>query len=91
MKDQQWKMMGSMAVLGKWAEQDGLAAMKYAEDHAKDLAPIGTVLNMSVVATWAEKDPDAVWAWYQANKDKDSGGMFGGNQMVLSSIFSNLI
>ena len=91
MKDPQSKMMVSMAVLGKWAEQDGPAAMKYAEEHAKDLGPIGAVLKMSVVATWAEKDPDAVWAWYQANKDKDSGGIFGGNQMVLSSIFSNLM
>ncbi len=91
MKDAQSKMMVYMAVLGKWAEQDGPAAMKYAEDHAKDLGATGAILKMSVVASWAEKDPDAVWAWYQANKEKDSGGMFGGNQMVLSSIFSNLM
>lgn len=91
MKDQQSKMMVYMAVLGKWAEQDGPAAMKYAEDHAKDLGATGAVLKMSVVAAWAEKDPDAVWAWYQGNKDKDSGGMFGGNQMVLMSVFSNLM
>jgi hypothetical protein len=91
MKDQQSKMMVYMAILGKWAEQDGPAAMKYAEDHAKDLGATGAVLKMSVVAMWAEKDPDAVWAWYQGNKDKDSGGMFGGNQMVLMSIFSNLM
>ena len=91
MKDPQSKMMAYMAVLGKWAEQDGPAAMKYAEDHAKDLGATGAVLKMSVVPIWAEKDPDAVWAWYQSNKDKDSGGMFGGNQMVLSSIFSNLM
>lgn len=91
MKDPQAKMMTYMAVLGKWAEQDGPAAMKYAEDHAKDLGATGAILKMSVVPIWAEKDPDAVWAWYQSNKDKDSGGMFGGNQMVLSSIFSNLM
>lgn len=91
MKDPQSKMMVYMAVLGKWAEQDGPAAMKYAEDHAKDLGPTGAVLKMSVVAMWAEKDPDAVWAWYQSNKDKDSGGMFGGNKIALSSIFSNLM
>jgi hypothetical protein len=91
MKDQQTKMMVYMAILGKWAEQDGPAAMKYAEDHAKDLGATGAVLKMSVVGMWAEKDPDAVWAWYQGNKDKDSGGMFGGNQMVLMSIFSNLM
>jgi leucyl/phenylalanyl-tRNA---protein transferase len=91
MKDQQSKMMVFMAVLGKWAEQDGPAAMKYAEDHATELGPTGAVLKMSVVGAWAEQDPDAVWAWYQGNKDKDSGGMFGGNQMVLMSVFSNLM
>ena len=91
MKDVQSKMMIYMAVLGKWAEQDGPAAMKYAEEHAKDLGPTGAILKMSVVGTWAEKDPEAVWAWYQANKEKDSGGMFGGNQMVLASIFSSLM
>ena len=91
MKDPQAKMMTYMAVLGKWAEQDGPAAMKYAEDHAKDLGATGAVLKMSVVPIWAEKDPDAVWAWYQSHKDNDSGGMFGGNQMMLSSIFSSLM
>ena len=91
MKDQQSKMMVYMGILGKWAEQDGPAAMKYAEDHAKDLGATGAVLKRSVVATWAEKDPDAVWAWYQGSKEKDSGGMFGVNQMVLMSIFSNLM
>lgn len=55
------------------------------------LGPTGAILKMSVVSTWAEKDPEAVWAWYQANKEKDSGGMFGGNQMVLASIFSSLM
>jgi len=91
MKDQQTKMMVYMAVLGKWAEQDGPAAMKYAEDHAKDLGATGAVLKMSVVAAWAEQDPDAVWTWYQNSKDKDSGGILGGNQMLLMSIFSNLM
>lgn len=91
MKDQQAKMMVFMAVLGKWAEQDGPAAMKYAEDHAKDLGATGAVLKMSVVAAWAEQDPDAVWTWYQNSKDKDSGGILGGNQMLLMSIFSNLM
>ena len=91
MKDAQSKMMVYMAVLGPFAEQDGPAAMKYAEDHAKDLGATGAILKLSLVSTWAEKDPEAVWAWYQANKEKDSGGILGGNQMVLSSIFSNLM
>ncbi len=91
MKDPQSKMMIYMALIGKWAERDGPAAMKYAEEHAKDLGMAGSVMKMSAAASWAETDPDAVWAWYQKNKEGDSGGMFGGNQMVLMSIFSNLM
>ena len=91
MKDQQSKMMVYMTLLGKWAERDGPAAMTFAEEHAKDLGMVGSIMKMSVAAAWAESDPDAVWAWYKANKDQDSGGMLGGNQMVLMSVFSSLM
>lgn len=91
LKDPQAKMIVLMAVLGKWAEQDGAAAMRYAEEHAAELGATGAVLKMSVVSAWAEQDPNAVWDWYQASKDKDSGGMFGGNNMVLMSVFSTLM
>ncbi|MEI8039042.1 MAG: hypothetical protein WCJ14_11690 [Verrucomicrobiota bacterium] len=91
MKDPQGKMMVYMAVMGKWAEQDGAAAMKYAEEHAKDLGTTGAIMKMSVAAAWAESDPNAVWEWYKSNKDNDSGGMLGGNQMVLMSVFSSLM
>jgi hypothetical protein len=91
MNDPQAKMMVYMAVMGKWAEHDGAAAMKYAEEHAKDLGTTGAVMKMSVAASWAESDPNAVWEWYKSNKDKNTGGMFGGNQMVLMSVFSSLM
>jgi len=65
--------------------------MKYAEEHSKESGLAGGVLKMGVASSWAESGPEAVWAWYKGNKDSDSGGMFGGNQMVLSSIFSSLM
>jgi len=91
MKDQQAKMMVYMAVMGKWAESDGPAAMKYAEEHSKELGTTGAIMKMSVAAAWAESDPNAVWDWYKSNKDSGSGGVFGGNQMVLVSVFSNMM
>lgn len=94
MDDQQAKMLVYMALLGKWGEHDGPAAMKYAEEHSKELGMAGSVAMMSAASSWAEYDPEAVWAWYQENQD-DSSGMSGGNpmgnQMVLASIFSNLM
>jgi len=90
-KDPQTKMMVSMMLLGKWAERDGPAAMKYAEEHSKEAGISGKIMKMSVASSWAESDPDAVWAWYKGNKDNDSGGMLGGNQMVLSAVFSSLM
>ena len=90
-KDPQTKMMVSMMLLGKWAERDGPAAMKYAEEHSKEAGIGGKIMKMSVASSWAESDPEAVWAWYKGNKDSDSGGMFGGNQMVLSAVFSSLM
>ncbi|MCF7732670.1 MAG: hypothetical protein K9N23_13350 [Akkermansiaceae bacterium] len=91
MKDQQGKMLVYMALLGKWAERDGPAAMKYAQEHSKEPGMAGAVMKMSVAASWAESDPQAVWAWYQENKEEESGGMLGGNQLMLTSIFSNLM
>jgi hypothetical protein len=89
MTDQQSKMMIHMAVLGKWAETDGAAAMKYAEEHGKSLGMMGGMGKMSVAAAWAEKDPEAVWKWYNDTKGNNEGGPMGG-QMVLMSLFSNL-
>ena len=91
MKDPQAKAMVFMAVMGKWAETDGPAAMKYAEGYSKDPGMTGTLMKLSVAAAWAENDPNAVWEWYKSNKDTGTGGMFGGNQMVLMSLFSNMM
>ena len=88
MTDQQMKMLVHMTVLGKWAEQNGPEAMKYAEEHSKDKGMMSQVAKMSVAASWAEKDPDAVWKWYNDQKDTDTGPM--GGPMVLMSLFSSM-
>lgn len=88
MTDQQTKMLIHMTVLSKWAEQDGPAAMKYAEEHSKDKGMMAQMSKMSVASAWAEKDPEAVWKWYNDQKDADSGPM--GGQMVLMSLFSSM-
>ena len=88
MTDQQMKMLVHMTVLGKWAEQDGPAAMKYAEEHSKEKGMMAQMAKMSVASAWAEKDPEAVWKWYNDQKGEDSGPM--GGQMVLMSLFSSM-
>lgn len=89
MTDPQQKMLLAMCLLAKWAEMDGPAAMKYAEEHATGLGPMGQMAKMSVAGAWAENDPEAVWKWYKDQSAKDSGGMFGGN-MALVSLFSSM-
>ncbi|MES2708413.1 MAG: hypothetical protein V4726_17600 [Verrucomicrobiota bacterium] len=89
MTDPQQKMTLLMGLLGKWAETDGPAAMKYAGEHSSGLGMMAQMAKASVAGTWAEKDPEAVWKWYKDQGDKDTGGMMGGN-LVLASLFSNL-
>ncbi len=89
MTDPQSKMLLQMAVLGKWAATDGPAAMKYAEEHSKNMGMMAQMAKMSVASAWAENDPEAVWKWYQSTKDADSAGPMGGG-MVLVSLFSSL-
>jgi len=89
MSDPQQKMLLSMCLLGKWAELDGEAAMKYAEEHGSGQGPMAQIAKMSVASAWAEHDPEAVWKWYQDQAGKDSGGPFGSN-MVLSSLFAGM-
>jgi len=89
MSDPQQKMLLSMCLLGKWAELDGAAAMKYAEEHASGLGPMGQISKMSVASAWAEHEPEAVWKWYKDQSGNDGGGMFGSN-MVLSSLFAGM-
>lgn len=90
-KDRQSKSMALMVVLGKWSEQDGSAAMKYAENHAKGGGPWEHDLKMSVASSWAKRDPEAAWTWYQSHKEDDFDGLLGGNERALPSIFEGLM
>lgn len=87
--DPQQKMTVLMALLSKWGESDGPAAMKYAEEHSTGMGLMAQMAKVSVAGAWAEKDPEAVWKWYKDLGDKDTGGVMGGN-MVLASLFSSL-
>jgi hypothetical protein len=89
MTDPQSKMLLYMAVLGKWAETDGPEAMAYAQEHSKTLGMMGQMAKMSVAGAWSEKDPEAVWTWYNDNRGSADSGPMGG-QMVLMSLFSSL-
>ena len=90
MTDQQQKMLLYMALLGKWAETDGPAAMKYAEEHSKGAGVMAQIGKMSVASAWAEHDPEAVWKWYKESGDGDSGGLLGGSNLALTSLFASL-
>jgi len=78
-------------ILMKWAANNGPAAMKYAVEHSKDVGIAGMDMKKSVAFAWAASDPDAVWQWYNDNKDKDSGGFLEGNHVILGSVFTNLL
>ena len=64
-KEPQQKMLIYMVLLGKWAEKDGPAAMKYSEEKLKDAGPLMQMAKMGIVSSWAQNDPDAVWKWYK--------------------------
>ena len=87
--DPQQKMIFQMALLGRWAEVDGAVAMKYAEEHPSGAGMMAQMGKMGVASAWAEKDPEAVWKWYQGQAEADGGAMFGGN-MVLASLFASM-
>ncbi len=89
----QQKMMLFMSLLSRWAESDAPAAMKYAEEKLANQGPMMQMGKMGIVSTWAEKDPDAVWAWYKKQEAEGAGGgggMFGGGKMALMGIFGSM-
>jgi hypothetical protein len=63
--------------------------MKYAEEHAADWGLMGQMSKMSVVGAWAERDPEAVWEWYQGQAEEDGGAMGAGN-LALVTLFASM-
>ncbi len=58
-----------LAVMGRWAEFDGAAAMAYAEERLEGELRTGVVAN--VVSSWAEGDPVGALEWY---RDREASG-----------------
>jgi hypothetical protein len=90
-KEPQSKMMINMMLLSRWAESDGPAALKYAEDNLGEAGPMMQMAKMGVLSAWAQSDPDAAWAHLQSADNADTGsGMFGGRSMMMMGLFSTM-
>jgi hypothetical protein len=89
-KEPQSKMMLNMVLLSRWAEKDGPAALKYAEENLSDQGPMVQMAKMGVLSAWAQSDPDAAWEHLKKDEDSDAGGMFGGRSMMMMGMFSAL-
>ena len=91
-KEPQSQMMINMMLLSRWAESDGPAALKYAEENmAEGNAMAKSMAKMGVLSAWAQSDPDAAWAHLKSSEDEDTGGsMFGGRSMMMMGLFSSM-
>lgn len=79
-----------LAVLGRWAELDGVAAMGYAEGKLEGDLRTGAITN--IVSSWSESDPKATLAWYRGREaDGQLEVLLGSNgPPLLTSIFQGL-
>ena len=92
LKEPQSHMMVHMMLLTRWAETDGPAALKYAEENLPAANPMARQMaRMGVFSAWAQSDPEAAWAHLQRTRTEDSEeGAFGGRNMALSGLFSSM-
>ncbi|MGK0185284.1 MAG: hypothetical protein ACI9R3_001060 [Verrucomicrobiales bacterium] len=94
-KNPQIKQMMVMMLMSRWAEKDGMAALKYAEKMEENSGGGmlgGAGAKMAVLQTWGQREPDAAWKWYLAQRDDKKGGsMLGSNAMALMGIFGGLV
>ncbi len=89
-KEPQQKMMFYSMLLSQWAETDGPAAMAYAKEKLKGQGPLMSGITMSVVGTWARRDPEAVWRWYLDAREKGERSPMGGTEGYLAGIFNGM-
>ncbi|HEX2747654.1 MAG TPA: hypothetical protein VHM91_06630 [Verrucomicrobiales bacterium] len=78
-----------MSLLGKWAAVDGAAAMDYADKHTGETGAMASVLKGLIARVWTEKDPEAVWQWYQQHGKGETGGN-AADPVVLAPLFSRM-
>lgn len=69
--DSQQRAMFQSLLLSRWAEEDPKAALAYAEKLSTDGGPMESQALMSVVSTWAKREPEAAWDWYLKRRDSD--------------------
>ncbi len=88
----QQKLLILTNLLSRWARTDPQAAMKYAEEKLSSQGTLIQMGKMGVVTTWAEQDPEAVWAWYQKQGTEGAGGKGGimDREVALMAIFSSM-
>ncbi len=87
----QHKQMMLSLLLGRWAEESPREALAYAERIAESGGPASIGTTMSVLGTWARKDPEASWQWYLEKRDSDEinvGPM--GSDTYLQMIFGGM-
>ena len=72
-------------LLGQIAETDGPWALAYVEEHMIPLGSIGESVKANVMGTWAEHDQQAVWDYFQENKENLTDIE---HTMALISVFS---
>ncbi len=89
--DAQQKQMFLSLLLGRWAEESPREALAYAEKMIEENGPAAGPATFSVIGSWAQRDPDAVWDWYVKKRDSDQlgSGMMGGDA-YLHMIFSGM-
>lgn len=87
-REPQQKMMFYSLLLGQWAETDGKAALAYAEEKLGQQSPFDMGVRASILGSWARRDPDAVWRWYQTERKDD--GNDRNKSMLTSMIFAGM-
>jgi hypothetical protein len=87
-REPQQKMMFYSILLGQWAESDGPAALKYAEEKLKTKTPFDFGVRGTIIGSWARRDPDAAWRWYQSNREASESDP--NSQMTLSAVFAGM-
>jgi hypothetical protein len=63
--DPSWRMGFLHMLLGRWAKGDGAAAVGYLVENVKGDAQLP--LLAGVLPSWAERDPESAWTWFQSS------------------------
>ena len=87
-REPQQKMMFYSLLLGQWAETDGRAAMAYAQEKLEKNSMFNMGVTSSVLSSWAHRDPEAVWKWYESERKDDASDRTG--MMAVSAVFAGM-